>query len=227
MQGDGLGRLSGAYSEQVLEYQPSLLDVALPEPTEGFASLDGLRRTWLSTTAWVDRLPSWLTGSEPLFERLLAEVPWSAERRWMYSREVDVPRLTCHYDSGEALPDPLLVVARRLLSQHYLPELGEPLTTAGLCLYRSGADSVAWHGDTIGRGRTEDTVVAILSLGSARTLALRPRGGGPARHRFSLGHGDLVVMGGSCQRTWEHGVPKTARQVGPRISVQFRADGVR
>jgi alkylated DNA repair dioxygenase AlkB len=30
------------------------------------------------------------------------------------------------------------------------------------------------------------------------------------------------VMGGSCQRTWDHAVPKTAGSVGPRISVQFR-----
>jgi alkylated DNA repair dioxygenase AlkB len=105
-------------------------------------------------------------------------------------------------------------------------ELGEPPRTAGLCLYRDGRDSVAWHGDTTGRGSTEDTVVAIVSLGAPRALLLRPRGGGPAL-RHDLGHGDLLVMGGSCQRTWEHAVPKTARAAGPRISVQFRPPGVR
>lgn len=227
MRGDGSARLREAYSERVIEYQASLLDDALPEAADGFVPLDRMVRTRLSSTAWVDFLPGWLQGSEPLLDRLLARVPWAAERRWMYSREVDVPRLTCHFASGEPLPDPLLVSARQLLSEHYEPELGEPLVSAGLCLYRTGQDSVAWHGDTIGRGRSEDTVVAILSLGSPRTLALRPRRGGPARHRFPLGHGDLLVMGGSCQRTWEHAVPKTAKQVGPRISVQFRAHGVR
>jgi alkylated DNA repair dioxygenase AlkB len=55
---------------------------------------------------------------------------------------------------------------------------------------------------------------------------LRPRGGGTAL-RFEVGHGDLLVMGGSCQRTWEHAVPKTSQPVGPRISVQFRPRGVR
>jgi alkylated DNA repair dioxygenase AlkB len=40
--------------------------------------------------------------------------------------------------------------------------------------------------------------------------------------RFEVGHGDLLVMGGSAQRTWEHAVPKSARPVGPRISIQFR-----
>ena len=98
--------------------------------------------------------------------------------------------------------------------------------TAGFCLYRDGRDSVAWHGDDTGRSKTEDTVIAILSLGTPRELALRPRGGRVA-HRFALGHGDLVAMGGSCQRTWEHAVLKTSRPVGPRISVQFRTRGVR
>jgi alkylated DNA repair dioxygenase AlkB len=230
------------YSERMIEYQTSLLDASLldtslldtslldlelPDPRDGFADLSHLRRTWLTSTAWVDHLPGWLSGSDALFHQLLEHVPWTAERRWMYAREVEVPRLACFYETGVPLPDPILVRARDMLSDHYEPELGERLTTTGMCLYRGGSDSVAWHGDTVGRSKTEDTVVAILSLGWARTLALRPRGGGGARHRFALGHGDLVVMGGSCQRTWEHAVPKTTRMVGPRISVQFRAHGVR
>jgi alkylated DNA repair dioxygenase AlkB len=113
-----------------------------------------------------------------------------------------------------------------LLSTYYRPELGEDFTSAGLCLYRDGADSVAWHGDTKGRGSSSDTMVAILSLGAPRALSLRPRGGGTETVRFEVGHGDLLVMGGSCQRTWEHAVLKTARPVGPRISIQFRTAGV-
>jgi alkylated DNA repair dioxygenase AlkB len=152
----------------------------------------------------------------------------------MYDRVVDVPRLLCFYDEGEPLPDPLLAEARDALAAHYAAELGESFATAGLCLYRDGRDSVAWHGDTIGRGSSEDTIVAILSLGAPRTLGLRPRpvpGGGtragapPLRHE--VGHGDLLVMGGSCQRTWQHAVPKTSRPTGPRISIQFRPRGVR
>jgi len=79
---------------------------------------------------------------------------------------------------------------------------------------------VAWHGDRIGRGRSQDTMVAIVSFGDPRKLVLRPVGGGESV-AVTMGHGDLVVMGGSCQRTWEHAVPKTAH-AGPRISVQFR-----
>jgi alkylated DNA repair dioxygenase AlkB len=144
----------------------------------------------------------------------------------MYDSVVDVPRLLCFYDETTELPDPVLVAAREALSAHYGPELGEPFRTAGLCYYRDGRDSVAWHGDRIGRGRLEDTMVAILSLGEHRRLSLRPTGGGE-QIGFTLGHGDLVVMGGSCQRTWEHAVLKTAKPVGPRISVQFRPAGVR
>ena len=113
-----------------------------------------------------------------------------------------------------------LVEAREALSAHYEPELGEPFRTAGCCYYRDGRDSVAWHGDTIGRGSTHDTMVAIVSVGDPRRLALRPRGGGESIS-VEMGHGDLVVMGGSCQRTWEHAVPKVA-SAGPRVSVQFR-----
>ncbi|WP_063063003.1 alpha-ketoglutarate-dependent dioxygenase AlkB [Nocardia violaceofusca] len=188
--------------------------------------LDGVRRTQLTEGAWVDLLPGWLRGADELFERLATRVPWRADRRPMYDRVVDVPRLLRYYGENEPWPDPILEDARAALSGHYGPELGEPFRTAGLCYYRDGEDSVAWHGDTIGRGSTHDTMVAILSIGAPRALLLRPRGGG-ASIRFHVGHGDLLVMGGSCQRTWEHAVPKTRRPVGPRISIQFRPRGVR
>jgi alkylated DNA repair dioxygenase AlkB len=204
--------------------QGSLLDLA-EEPQLGpFGPM--LSRTQLSRGAWVDVRPGWLTGAADLFGRLATDVPWHAQRRPMYDRMVDVPRLLCFYGEEQPLPDPALEAARGALNTHYEAELGEPFATAGLCLYRDGRDSVAWHGDTIGRGRRDDTMVAILSLGAPRALLLRPRGGGPGL-RYELGHGDLLVMGGSCQRAWEHAVPKTARPVGPRISVQFRPRGVR
>ena len=190
-------------------------------------SLDGLRRTPLGSGAWIDVLPGWLSGADVLFERLAADVPWRAERRAMYDQVVDVPRLLAFYGAGEPLPHPLLEEARDALSAHYAEELGEPFTTAGLCQYRDGRDSVAWHGDRIGRGARQDTLVAILSVGAPRDLLLRPAGGGGDTVRRPLGHGDLIVMGDSCQRTWEHCVPKSTRAVGPRISVQFRPRGVR
>ena len=186
----------------------------------------GLVRTQLDARSWVDHQLGWVVGSDALFDDLLRAAPWRAERRQMYDRVVDVPRLVCWYAAAAELPHAVLAEARLRLSAHYRDTLPEGFASAGLCLYRDGRDSVAWHGDTIGRGRTEDTLVAILSLGAPRALVLRPRGGGPST-RFVLGHGDLLVMGGSCQREWEHAVPKTTRPAGPRISVQFRPSGVR
>lgn len=203
--------------------QASLFDVA---DQVDLGSLDRVERTDLGDGAWIDVLPGWLIGADALFEHLVGTVPWRAERRWMYERVVDVPRLLSFYDEEDPLPHPALTHARAALNAHYGAELGEPFRTAGLCYYRDGKDSVAWHGDTIGRGSTEDTMVAIISIGSPRALMLRPRGGGRTL-RHALGHGDLLVMGGSCQRTCEHAVPKTARPVGPRISIQFRPRGVR
>jgi alkylated DNA repair dioxygenase AlkB len=204
--------------------QESLLDAG-GEPV--FGPLEGaVRRTPLTRGAWVDHRPGWLAGSATVFSRLAETVPWRAEKRQMYDKVVDVPRLLCFYGEGAELPDPALTAALRALNAYYGAELGELFRTAGLCLYRDGQDSVAWHGDTTGRGSREDTMVAILSLGTPRAFLLRPRGGG-ASVRYEVGHGDLLVMGGSCQRTWEHSVPKTTQPVGPRISVQFRPRGVR
>jgi alkylated DNA repair dioxygenase AlkB len=237
-------------------YQPTMFDVA-EQPALG--DLHSMRRIVLSDGAWVDVLPGWLTGSDVLLDRLLDDVPWRAEKRQMYERVVDTPRLLCWYAEESVFPHPVLIQAIRRLSAHYLPELGEPFVTAGLCLYRDGRDSVAWHGDRIGRGAHTDTMVAILSVGSERTLMLRPRRPAstaasradsagqadpvdgesghevvhepePASPRHSVripsGHGDLLVMGGSCQRTWEHAIPKSAQAVGPRVSIQFRPVGV-
>ncbi len=209
-------------------FQASLFDMTTeiaPRPLPG-----DIERTDLSRGAWIDVCRGWMRGADELYEHLRADVPWRAERRQMYERVVDVPRLLCFYDEGQTLPHPALEAARSALDDHYRPTLGEPFRTSGLCYYRDGHDSVAWHGDTIGRGSLEDTMVAIVSVGSPRALMLRPRlgsGGHGETLRLELGHGDLLVMGGSCQRTWEHSVPKSARPTGPRISIQFRPRGVR
>jgi alkylated DNA repair dioxygenase AlkB len=204
--------------------QTCLLDA--PEGTSPPALDHDVEQIELSHGAWVEYRQRWLPDWS-LFDLLLAKTPWHAERRPMYDRVVDVPRLLAFYDSLDgALPHRMLAEARDVLDARYRLVLGEGLQTLGLCCYRDGRDSVAWHGDTIGRAARQDTVVAILSLGAPRRFALRPLGGGPGL-RFDLHHGDLLVMGGSCQRTWQHAVPKTSRPAGPRISAQFRARGVR
>ena len=184
-------------------------------------------RRELGNGAWLDVRSGWLTDADTLFDELADTVPWRAERRQMYDRTLDVPRLVSFHNLvDDPPPHPRLKQLRRRLNDTYGGELGEPFTTAGLCLYRDGTDSVAWHGDNIGRSSTEDTVVAIVGLGATRVFALRPRGGGRSL-RLQHHHGDLLVMGGSCQRTWEHSIPKTSKPTGPRISIQFRPHDVR
>ena len=190
------------------------------------ATFSGALRTRLDETAWVERVPSWLSGHERLLDELFASTKWQAMRREMYERTVDVPRLVA------SLPEdgpghPLLDEARRTLSAHYRTNLCH--TT--LALYRDGNDSVAWHGDYVARDSPEDTLVASLSLGEPRRLLLRPRGtarNGKVRRAlaFPLGWGDLFVMGGACQRTWEHAVPKVSH-AHPRLVVMFRPNWYR
>jgi len=200
----------------VLDLQPTLDTGGVSADPCG---LQRLRRTDLGSGAWIDYLEGWLTDDVEVFDTLVEHAPWRQDRRQMYDRVVDVPRLTAWCTDPGRLPHSTLVRAFHALNDHY----DEPFTSAGLCWYRDGHDSVAWHGDTI-RKRRARTEIAIVSLGDARPLQLRPRGGGPSLS-FPLGHGDLLVMGGTCQTTWEHAVPKV-RHAGPRISVQFRQRGV-
>src|SRR5262245_35670077 len=124
---DRLGRMS-------VSVQESLLDMG-EEPVLG-ALHGAVRRTALSRGAWVELRRGWLTGSGAVFERLVRAVPWRAEKRQMYDKEVAVPRLLCFYGEDAPLPDPVLTAAREALNAYYGPELGEPFRTAGLCLYR-------------------------------------------------------------------------------------------
>ncbi len=198
--------------ERHVTWQPSLLAQAEPDFD---ASLDGARRRFLGHGAWVDVVPGWVTGADTLFDEVFDRAPWKAFERPMYDRVVDVPRLETRAWTGRPA---LLDRMSRCLSRRY----GVSLPSISANLYRDGNDSVAWHGDRIGRVRA-DAVVAILSLGATRTLLLRPNGGGRSIS-FPLHSGDLLVQGGTCQRTFEHCVPKRAH-AGPRISVMFRQPG--
>ena len=200
-----------------LRWQPSLLDTGGDAGTVAFdETFAGVERRALDDAAWVDHQPGWVRGADVLFERLLRAAGWGQHERWMYDRRVTEPRLTARFHLAEGdVPLPVLTEMAAALCERY----GVAFTQVGANLYRDGSDSVAWHGDRVARELPEATV-ALVSLGEPRPFKLRPKGGGRAI-TYVPGRGDLLVMGGSCQRTWDHAVPKVAR-AGPRMSVQFR-----
>jgi alkylated DNA repair dioxygenase AlkB len=195
----------------MLSGQRSLFGGGAPSIDVAFTTLHHVP---LDATAWVEHAPGWLRGHETVMEHLVRTTTWKQPRREMYDRVVDVPRLVA------ALPadgpgHPVLDEMRAALARRY----GVELPHVSLGYYRDGRDSVAYHGDTTARDLPE-AIVATVSLGEPRRFLLRPRDGGRAR-TFALGWGDLIVMGGACQRTWRHAVPKVAH-AGPRIAVMYR-----
>lgn len=153
------------------------------------------------------------------FRELRRLVQWKAERRVMYDREVDVPRLTARYrlDSfDEPLPPCLRLAAERVVRA-----LNVPFTSVGLNLYRSGQDSVAPHNDHL-HELEPGQPIALLSLGATRRMTIRAKQ--PPRRAFhtDLDRGSLFVMSYETQIHYDHGIPKTEERVGERISLAFR-----
>jgi alkylated DNA repair dioxygenase AlkB len=200
-----------------LRWQPTLQsalgDQASFDPT--FATA---RHIALDDDAWVEHVGGWVQGAERLFEDVVENAPWEHRTVHMYERMVEEPRLTAWY--GTALNDmhapAIFAEMIPALSARY----GRTFDSVGAALYRDGRDSVAWHGDRVDPNLVEP-IVAIVSLGSARTLRMRARWRRGESVPFHLLPGDLFVMGGSTQSTWQHSVPKV-RHAGARISVQFR-----
>ncbi|HWE54888.1 MAG TPA: alpha-ketoglutarate-dependent dioxygenase AlkB [Acidimicrobiales bacterium] len=170
----------------------------------------------LSDTAWVEVARGWFGGADDLMGRLQEAVEWRRHQRWMYERMVDEPRLSRWYAADDDLPDEGLAAFRNAAGRHYHHRFG----ALALNFYRDGSDSVAFHTDRELRN-VDDTLVVILTLGAARPFQVRPVGGGRSID-LRPGSGDLLVMGGSCQASWEHGVPKVARGAGARISASIR-----
>jgi alkylated DNA repair dioxygenase AlkB len=192
--------------------QPSLFAGGPAEVRAGAA----FERIDLGEGAWVDVARDWMGGADDVLVRLVEDVPWQQHTRWMYDRMVDDPRLSRWYSAEDSLPDEALAWFRVAVGRRYQVRFG----AVALNYYRDGHDSVAFHSDRELR-HLEDTLVVIVTLGAARPFLLRPHGGGSSID-LRPGSGDLLVMGGRCQAAWEHGVPKVAAGVGPRISASIR-----
>ena len=197
----------------------------LPAPVQGNLFAGGppgsrgdatFERIDLDGGAWVEVARSWFGGADELAERLMARVDWRHHQRWMYERLVDEPRLSRWYGADEPLPEEALAQFRMAAGRRYDVRFG----ALALNFYRFGSDSVAFHTDRELR-HIDDTLVVILTLGATRPFLLRPVGGGRSID-LRPGSGDLIVMGGTCQETWEHAVPKVTRGSGARVSASIR-----
>lgn len=198
-----------------LTFQGSLLDTVADGPAFD-PTFAGIRRHHLPDNAWVDRLPGWVQGADHLYRAAEAHLPWTTGTERIRGEDVARPRLVATVHRA-ALPADLHLVGG--LSDALSARYGIALDRISCNLYRNGRDSVAWHGDRVARDLPAATI-AIVSLGEPRPFRLRPRGGGSSLS-WSAGRGDLLVMGGSCQRTCEHSIPKVA-SAGPRIALMFR-----
>lgn len=170
----------------------------------------------LDARSWVDVTRGLVIGADEILSELIETVEWRCQRRRMYDREVDDPRLSRWWKHADDAPHPVLLAVRAAIERRYAIGLGG----LGLNFYRDGSDSVAFHRDRVLRERP-DSLVAILTMGAQRPFRIRPHGGGPSID-LAPASGDLLVMGGRAQLDWEHGVPKVARAVGPRVSASWR-----
>ena len=153
------------------------------------------------------------------FAELRTGVGWRSERRMMYDREVDVPRLIGHFrldPPPAATPAAIADAARRVADR-----LDVPFNSVGLNLYRDGRDSVAPHNDHLSELR-QGFPIALVSLGATRRMTIRAKEAPRRVVHVDLEPGSLLVMDYATQIHYTHAVPKTTDDVGERISLAFR-----
>jgi alkylated DNA repair dioxygenase AlkB len=153
------------------------------------------------------------------FAELRSAVTWRSQRRMMYDREVDVPRLIGHFrldEAAEPVPGAIVDAARRVTRA-----VGAPFNSVGLNLYRDGRDSVAPHNDHLTEIRA-GFPIALVSLGATRRMAIRAKAPPRGLLQIDLEPGSQLVMDYATQLHYTHGVPKTTEPVGERISLAFR-----
>src|ERR1700744_3408892 len=210
--------------------QPSLFSLDSEKPQPG-AGIDRTRtgglsvavdetfatatRIQLDDTSWVDHVPGWLSGDAELAELLMREADWEQRSRWMYTRVVEEPRLTAEYPVIADAPQPVLHYLTEVLSAHYQ----QPYARLWMNWYRDNNDGTGWHVDRPAN-QADQAVIPVLSLGATRRFLIRPAGGGASTPVMTHG-GDLVVMGGRCQKDYVHSVPKQKQPAGARLSLNF------
>jgi len=175
------------------------------------------KRFALDEMSWVEVVPIWLSGAHLLLQRMMTSVPWRQHDRRMFDQVFREPRLTAQFHRVCDAPEQVLAQAAHVLAKHY----GVVYDSMWLNFYRNGQDSTGWHRDYFSCRRTE-CIVPVLTLGAQRRFLIKPRVGGRSVV-FRPMSGDLIVMGGRCQKDWVHSVPKDAGVAAPRMSVNFQS----
>jgi alkylated DNA repair dioxygenase AlkB len=187
-----------------------------PDPT--------VERVQLDERSWVDVVRGLVPQGQRVHDDLVRTARWRTGRVYKYERWVDDVRQSAS-QSGPRRHPALVEVEHWLLRRYRVRMSGVVLSQ-----YRHAREGLGFHRD---RGMTwlDETLVALLSLGARRPWLMRPDSGRPVidpddafRDAVDLdpGNGDLIVMGGRCQREWLHAVPPLVTPVGSRISAQWR-----
>lgn len=192
---------------------------------------NGAQHRDLGRGSWARLIPGFVLEHADLMQRLLDTLPLRQEPITMFGKTHLTPRLTSwHGDPGCAYR-----YSRRLFEpEPWTPELstirnrlvescGYVFNSVLVNHYRDGRDAMGAHADDepeLGPTR-EDIGVASVSLGGRRRFLLRPKEGGEPIE-YTLGEGDVLVMGGTTQQHFKHWVPRTTRPVRPRMNLTFR-----
>ena len=190
---------------------------------------DGVKRTLLPGDAWVDYAPQWIAPirAVPLLEELIDSLAWEQRPIVVFGKEIMQPRLICwagmipYKYSGQILEERPLEGLLAELNAEVSDAVGVPFNHVLLNRYRDGKDHMGWHADDE-RELGRDPVIAAISLGVRRKFNMHRKKNKGQKRRFKLGDGSLLVMGGACQHTWRHSVPRMARVKGERINLTFR-----
>lgn len=164
-----------------------------------------------------------------LFEKLKNEIPWQQDNITVFGKTHPQPRLTSlfgnegkPYSYSNIVMQPNAWNPLVLFIKNEIEEIcNENFTTVLLNYYRDGKDSNGWHADNekeLGR----NPVIASISFGAERFFHLQHNTIKEQKLKINLEHGSLLIMKGTTQHFWKHQIPKTAKEIGPRINLTFR-----
>lgn len=159
------------------------------------------------------------TEADSYFKTLFSEVPWQQRMRKMYDKMVLDPRFTAYYggENGHQWTPALLEIKASI---EKVTEIS--FDRVLLNLYRNGKDSVSWHSDQIPADGKHHHIASV-TFGDTRIFKVRHKSTKDIPPLdIPLTHGSLLLMGETMQAHYEHHIPKTARDIGPRINLTFR-----